>query len=131
MMMSRIRTGFGLPAVCLVLALGASAMAQTTTAPTMAPSAPKPAGSSNMMTAPGSSSAMSEAQGATTGLGTSHRFATVAAATAHCPSDTIVWSSRSSKSYHLAASKYYGKTKHGFYACKAEADDAGFHALSN
>ncbi len=118
-MFSRIRTGVA-PALGLLLSLGAaSAMAQTTAPATGA------------MSTPATSSSTSEAQGATTGLGTSHRFATAAAATAHCPSDTIVWSSRSAKSYHLSTSKYYGKTKHGFYACKAEADDAGFHALSN
>jgi hypothetical protein len=76
-------------------------------------------------------SAMSEAAGATTGLGTSHRFKTMAAATSHCPTDAVVWTSRSGKSYHLSSSKYYGKTKHGFYACKMEADTAGFHAAKN
>ena len=130
-MISHIRIGAMLPALGLLCGLGAApAMAQTaapatTTAPAAAPSA------GGAMTAPATPSAQSETKGATTGLGSSHRFATAAAATAHCPSDTIVWSSRSSKSYHLSTSKYYGKTKHGFYACKAEADDAGFHALSN
>ena len=131
-MISSIRIGAMLPALGLLCGLGViPAMAQTAaTAPgtTMAPATPSSGG---VTAAPGTPSAQSETQGATTGLGTSHRFATVAAATAHCPSDTIVWSSRSSKSYHLSTSKYYGKTKHGFYACKAEADDAGFHALSN
>ncbi len=78
-----------------------------------------------------SASAGSESAGATTGLGTSHRFKTAAAATAHCPGDTIVWTSSSKKSYHLSSSTYYGKTKHGFYACKAEADGAGFHPSNN
>jgi hypothetical protein len=72
------------------------------------------------------SSAASEAQGATSGLGTSHRFATAAAASAHCPGDTIVWSSGSGLTYSLSAGSSGGA--HGFYACKAEADSAGFHA---
>ncbi len=56
-------------------------------------------------------------------------FTTVAAAKSHCPSDTVVWSSLShSKSYHLASSKYFGKTKHGAYVCKQDATTAGFHA---
>jgi hypothetical protein len=103
-----------LPAFGLLLALGgaSSAMAQTTTAPK-------------------TPSAMSEAAGATTGLGSSHRFKTPAAATAHCPSDTVVWTSRSGKSYHLSSSRYFGTTRHGFYACKMEADTAGFHAAKN
>jgi hypothetical protein len=73
------------------------------------------------------SSATSEAQGATSGLGTSHRFATAAAASAHCPGDTIVWSSGSALTYSLSTQSS-GNTGHGFYACKAEADSAGFHA---
>ena len=140
MMMSIQRIGSIIPAFGLVCALSAApALAQTSMAPpSMAPTSttsnsmtPAKPAAGGMMAAPGTAAAPREAQGAPPGRGPSHRFATIAAATAHCPSDTIVWSSRSGKSYHLAASKYYGKTKHGFYACKAEADDAGFHALSN
>jgi hypothetical protein len=71
-------------------------------------------------------SAVSATQGATSGLGDSHRFATPAAATAHCSSDTIVWSSGPNLTYSLPNAPNYGKG-HGFYACKSEADDAGFH----
>ncbi|WP_158805511.1 hypothetical protein [Acidisoma sp. L85] len=94
-----------LPVLSLAIVLGAAsgAMAQTAT-----------------------SSSASEAQGATSGLGTSHRFATAAAASAHCPGDTIVWSSGSELTYSLSAGSSGGA--HGFYACKAEADSAGFHA---
>jgi hypothetical protein len=77
------------------------------------------------------SSAQSEAAGATTGLGTSHRFKTVAAATDHCPDDTIVWLSGVGTSYHLPGSQFYGKAGQGFYACKAEADSAGFSDAGN
>jgi hypothetical protein len=72
-----------------------------------------------------SPSSMSEAAGATTGLGTSHRFHSEAAAQAHCSNDTIVWSASPNLIYSLPSSPGYGKG-HGFYACKAEADDAGF-----
>jgi hypothetical protein len=59
-------------------------------------------------------------------------FKTVAEATAHCPSDTVVWSSLSkSKAYHLSSSKLFGKTKHGAYVCKGDADSFGFHAAKN
>jgi hypothetical protein len=62
-------------------------------------------------------------------LPASDKFTTVAAATAHCPGDTVVWSSFSkSQVYHLAASKYYGKTKHGAYVCEKDADAFGYHA---
>jgi hypothetical protein len=74
--------------------------------------------------------AINEAQGAMSGLGTSHRFATHPAAAAHCPGDTVVWSASPDLLYDLPASPDFGKGG-GFYACKAEADDAGFHAESN
>jgi hypothetical protein len=102
-MMSLPRGFRVLPTLTLLFSLGAApvAMAQSAT-----------------------SSSASEAEGATSGLGTSHRFNTEAAASAHCPGDTIVWASRSSLTYSLSAT-----SKHGFYACKAEADTAGFHAV--
>jgi len=75
-------------------------------------------------------STQSEIAGATTGLGTSHRFASAAAATAHCPTDTVVWSSGPGLTYQLPDAPGYGKSS-GFYACKMEADDAGFHAAGN
>jgi len=55
-------------------------------------------------------------------------FSTTAAAAAHCPKDTVVWSALTkSKSFHLAGSRYFGKTKHGAYVCKGEALSYGFH----
>jgi hypothetical protein len=75
-------------------------------------------------------STQNEVAGATTGLGSSHRFPAPAAALAHCPNDTIVWSSGPKLVYELPNSTNYGKGQ-GFYACKAEADDAGFHAAGN
>jgi len=71
-------------------------------------------------------SAASEMSGATTGLGESHRFASVAAAAAHCPGDTVVWGSSKGLHYRLPGAPGYGTTAGGFYACKMEADDAGF-----
>ncbi len=73
------------------------------------------------------SSTASEDAGATTGLGTHHRFPSVAAAQQHCPDDTIVWSNGVNLTYHTVQS---GSTSHGFYACKMEADGAGFHQAS-
>ena len=51
-----------------------------------------------------------------------------AAAKAHCPTDTVVWGNASSKAYHLAGTKYYGKTKHGSYMCQKDATADGYHA---
>ncbi|HTV44880.1 MAG TPA: hypothetical protein VMF05_06155 [Stellaceae bacterium] len=62
----------------------------------------------------------------------SGEFSTEAAAKAHCPGDTVVWANLSgSKAYHLSGNKYYGKTKHGTYMCRKEADQAGFHAAGH
>jgi hypothetical protein len=59
----------------------------------------------------------------------SDQFKTPAAAATHCPKDTVVWSSfSSSRVYHAAASKYYGKTKHGAYVCEKDALAFGYHA---
>jgi hypothetical protein len=75
-------------------------------------------------------SAMSEQQGATSGLGESHRFRTSAAAADHCPGDTIVWLSGSKLIYLLPDAAKYGKGS-GAYACRMEAEGAGFHSAGN
>jgi hypothetical protein len=85
-----------------------------------------PAAMAQMASTP---SALSEVAGATTGLGSSHRFATSAAAADHCPGDTVVWSTGPNLIYKTPGSAGYGQGK-GFYACQAEADDAGFHPAS-
>jgi hypothetical protein len=55
-------------------------------------------------------------------------FNTVAAAAAHCANGEVVWSTLSKgHSFHVSSSRYYGKTKHGAYVCKADALAAGFH----
>ncbi len=123
-----------LPAISLACAMGmiAPALAQTTTtapapaASTMAPAAPAstPAAPATTTTATTAKPVVSSAK-----LPAADEFKTTALATAHCPGDTVVWSTLSkSKSYHLASSKYYGKTKHGAYVCEKDATAAGFHA---
>ena len=76
-----------------------------------------------------SASTANEDAGATTGLGTHHRFPSVAAAKDHCPDDTIVWSNGKGLTYRSVSSDASGTASHGFYACKMEADSAGFHAV--
>lgn len=55
-------------------------------------------------------------------------YADEAAAKAHCPADTVVWANTTSKAYHMAGDKYYGKTKKGAYMCQKDADSGGFHS---
>jgi len=52
-------------------------------------------------------------------------FTTLPAAQAHCPEDTVVWLNTTRHIYRLPDQKGYGRSKHSFYACKAEADAAG------
>lgn len=42
--------------------------------------------------------------------------------------DPVVWINTESKVYHMAGSSYYGKTKHGKYACASDATKMGAHA---
>lgn len=100
-----------LAAALLFTAASGMALAQTTG--TMAPTGPAPASPTQKLP-----------------LG--DRFKTAAAATAHCPGDTVVWSTFSkSKSFHLAGSKHYGTTKHGGYVCEHDALAFGYHAAKN
>ncbi len=42
--------------------------------------------------------------------------------------DPVVWVNTETKVYHLPGSAYYGKTKHGKYACASDAAKLGAHA---
>lgn len=48
-----------------------------------------------------------------------------------CGSETVVWVNFSSKVFHYAGYKDYGKTKRGAYMCKAEAEKNGFRAAKS
>jgi hypothetical protein len=58
-------------------------------------------------------------------------FATEVAAQKHCPADTVVWLNTRSGIYHLKGERWYGRTKHGAYVCKKEADAAGDRETEN
>lgn len=93
-----------------------------------------PAAMAQHLTMPNSPSAQNEWKGATTGLGSSHRFGAMADALSHCGSlDPVVWSDGYHLTYYMSGAKEYGKAKsnYGFYACKSEADSAGFQAAVN
>ena len=42
--------------------------------------------------------------------------------------DPVVWVNTETKVYHMAGSSFYGKTKHGKYACASDATKMGAHA---
>jgi len=52
-------------------------------------------------------------------------FETETVAQAHCPRDVVVWLNTTSGVYHEKGMRWYGRTKHGAYVCKKEADAAG------
>jgi hypothetical protein len=54
-----------------------------------------------------------------------HLFATEAAAQRHCPDDVVVWLNTASGIYHEKGMRWYGRTRHGAYVCRKEADAAG------
>jgi hypothetical protein len=54
-------------------------------------------------------------------------FQTAPAAQAHCPSDIVVWLNLPTGIYHFPGQRWYGRTNHGAYVCKIEADRAGDH----
>lgn len=103
----------------LYFALGsAPAAAQTSTAP------PPPTQNTGVITPTPKISTTKPAAP----LPKTEEFGTIAAAAAHCPNSTIVWSSLNrSHSFHTSASRYFGKTKHGAYVCESNALAAGFH----
>jgi hypothetical protein len=141
-----------IPATGFILAMAAGslavAQAQTaapttnpsSTAPAMtAPATPTPA--SPMTNAPGrlSTPAAGTPAAGTSAMGTSatgrsapmasDQFSTEVTAKAHCPTDNVVWANLGgSKAYHVSGDKYFGKTKHGAYMCKKDADQSGYHA---
>ncbi len=51
-------------------------------------------------------------------------------AQAACPTDQVVWANWSTRTVHLPADKYYGRTKVGAYACEADAAQSGYTVSS-
>ena len=58
-------------------------------------------------------------------------FDTESAAQAHCPKGVVVWLNIPSGIYHYKGERWYGRTKHGAYACEKEAIKAGDRASEN
>jgi len=58
-------------------------------------------------------------------------YKTEAEAKTGCAGDVVVWHARGSKVFHGAKSKYFGKTKHGAFACEKAAVAKGLHAAKS
>jgi hypothetical protein len=58
-------------------------------------------------------------------------FNTESEAQAHCPRDVVVWLNIPTGIYHYKGERWYGRTKHGAYACEKEAIKAGDRASEN
>jgi hypothetical protein len=58
-------------------------------------------------------------------------YATELAARAQCPSDTVVWANTPTRIYHHSGTRYFGRTRNGWYMCEADARAAGYRAAKN
>jgi hypothetical protein len=48
---------------------------------------------------------------------------------AACPPDVAVWVDPETRVYYLKGDGLFGKTKHGGYSCRKQADAAGYRAF--
>ena len=116
----------------LLIGTAGIALAQTSApaplAPAQAPAvtaAPVPAAAPAAVTAPPARTTGAAPRPATPTIA---QFKTEAEAKARCGADTVVWGSSESKAFHLAGSRYYGKTKSGAFMCRKDAEAAHYHA---
>ena len=112
----------------LLIGTAGIALAQTSAPAPLAPAvtaAPAPAAAPAPVTAP---PARTTAAAPRPAAAASAQFKTEAEAKAHCGADTVVWGSKDSKTFHLAGSRYYGKTKSGAFMCRKDAEAAHYHA---
>jgi hypothetical protein len=58
-----------------------------------------------------------------------NQYSSEAEAKQRCGADTVVWLNLSSKIYHSAGTRDYGKTRRGAYMCRTDADRAGNRAV--
>ncbi len=116
---------FAAACFAVLLATSGVAMAQTTTpSPGAGKVTPPPAVTAPATAAAPAATAAAPASGKAAMPAAS---ADEAAAKQKCGTDTVVWGSPSTKVYHTADSRYYGKTKHGAFLCLKDATAAGYH----
>ena len=79
------------------------------------------------MKAPAASSSAASSPAATSMSGGVTHYASQSEASSACAGDTVVWASPRSKALHTSDSRYFGKSKHGFYTCEKSAMSGGYH----
>lgn len=57
------------------------------------------------------------------------QYASELLARVHCPASPLVWANTGSRAYHASGTPYYGRTRHGAYMCRQDADRDGFHGV--
>ncbi len=58
-------------------------------------------------------------------------YGTPGAAHHHCPHDSVVWLNTAPGIYHFQGERWYGRTRHGAFVCRREANAAGDRATRN
>jgi hypothetical protein len=58
-------------------------------------------------------------------------FSIEMAAQKHCRNDEVVWLNTATGIYHEKGMRWYGRTKHGAYVCRREADAVGDRDTKN
>ncbi len=58
-------------------------------------------------------------------------YSTLTAAKSACGASPVVWRAHDSKVFHLASSRYFGKTKRGAYVCEKSAEAKGLRAAKS
>jgi hypothetical protein len=86
---------------------------------------------SGLLPSYGATSPMAAAEPAIIAQSLPPLFSTEGAAQTHCPRDVVVWLNIPSGIYHYKGERWYGRTKHGAYACEKEAKMAGDRASLN
>jgi hypothetical protein len=99
--------------------------------PKTAPATPAPAASPPAKPAATAATPAKPAAPGKPAAAAADQFAAESEAKARCPSDTVVWVNLSSKIYHFAGTKDYGKTKRGAYVCEKDTATSGFRAAKD
>jgi hypothetical protein len=100
-------------------------------APAPAPAPAPQSGSSFPWWQPSNPASTPASNAGSTAAVRADQYTTELQARARCPSDTVVWVNTSTRVYHYADTRYYGRTHRGAYMCEADARAGGYRAARN